>query len=165
MKRFVHIKGVIQFDPNNVTTKHNKQSSWKRMVIINIEGETHLLYNWFINRRYNITLNPPLRGTHLTLVNDSVRDFKDISVWDSIKQKWDGKEVDIWYDTDVRSNSEHWWLRIPEEHRETLNQIRSELTLGPPHFGYHITIGYANEKNAPQSEYIYSMIKQGFIQT
>lgn len=163
MKRYVHIRGKIQFNPPDSTTKHHKQASWKRMVIINIPGETHLLYNWFINRRYSFTLNPPLRGTHLSLVNDSVRDFKDPKIWDIMKQKWDGVEIDIHYDVDVKSNGKHWYMKVAPETEELLDSIRAELTLGKPYYSYHITIGHANERNIDQSEYIFSMIRKGFI--
>lgn len=165
MERFIHIKGKIQFNPPDSTTKHHKQASWKRMVIINIPGETHLLYNWFINRRYSFTLNPPLRGTHLSLVNDSIRDFKDPSIWESMKQKWDGKEIEIQYDVDVRSNGIHWYLKVSPETEALLDSIRAELTLGKPYYSYHITIGNCNNKNIEQSEYILDCIKKGFIQT
>ena len=74
MKQEVTFEGTIVFDPIDRTAKHKKQSGWKKvaMVVIDgeiakdkrIEGDTSEYYAWFLKKRYNIMLNSPLRGTH-----------------------------------------------------------------------------------------------------
>lgn len=165
MKNEIRVTGKIKFDPIDVTTKHKKQASWKKVAYVEIDGELTKLYAWLINRRYNITLNPPLRGAHVTFINDALRDFTNVEAWDSVKAKYDGKIVDVVYSPDARTNGEHWWLVIPEEHRSELHDIRTEVGLGRPNFGLHLTIGYANEKNIDHSNYIHNLLKKGLINT
>jgi hypothetical protein len=64
------LKGKIQFDPVNVTRKHSRQSSWKKTAMIKIDDDTWSYYAWFIEKRFNLKLNKPLRGTHITIIND-----------------------------------------------------------------------------------------------
>jgi hypothetical protein len=123
-------------------------------------------YSWFVKTRYNLTLNRPLRGAHISFINDSVRDMGVYAdKWDEIKEKYNGTEVTLNLDVDVRTDSKHWWLVVEYESRKPLLDIRSELGLGKPYFGMHLTIGYANEKNIEHSKYIHNSIKKGFIKT
>lgn len=168
-KNYLTYKGVIHFDPENVTRKHLNQSDWKRMAMILIDGEMTELYAWFIEKRYNLKLNKPLRNAHISFINDSINDIKKglnctdqeaELVWRQVKEKWDGKEVEITLNVDARSNAEHWWLVVPEEERTLLHSIRAELGLGRPFFGLHMSIGYVNEKNIEHSKYILGLINK-----
>jgi len=167
MKNIITYKGTIHFDPQNVTRKHLNQSDWKRMAIVLFDGEITSLYAWFIEKRYNLKLNKPLRGPHVSFINDSINDIrKGLTcteqeaeiLWESTKNKWDGKEIDIVLNVDARSNSEHWWLVVPEEERKLLHSIRNTLGLSRPYYGLHMSIGYANEKNIEHSKYILNLI-------
>ena len=168
----ITLTGKIGFDPQDFTKKHLLQSSWKKIAMIFFEGEVCQYYGWFIQRRYNLILNPPLRGGHVSFINDSYRDLgvngtksnEEIdSDWDRLKSKWDGKDIDIVLDVNPRTDSSNWWLNIPQEDRDELHAIRAEIGLGRPHWGLHMSIGYANEKNIFHSEYIHKLIKNGFI--
>ena len=68
------IKGKIVFDPINVTKKHNDQSTWKKVAIVKFDCDIYAYYSWFLQKRFNLFLNKPLRGTHLTFINDIVDD-------------------------------------------------------------------------------------------
>ncbi len=68
------IKGKIVFDPINVTKKHNAQSAWKKVAIVKFDCDLYEYYSWFLKKRFNLFLNKPLRGTHLTFINDIVDD-------------------------------------------------------------------------------------------
>jgi len=136
------------------------------------EGDVAEYYAWFIKKRYNLILNKPLRGAHISFINDSMKDLSQNGVlsaeeveikWEEVKKKWDGKEIEIVLDLSPKTNDEHWWLNIPHEEREQLQSIREELGLGRPYFGMHMSIGYVNEKNLPHSKYIHDLIKKGFI--
>jgi hypothetical protein len=164
----VTFTGKIVFDPENKTKKHNAQASWKRVAMVVFEPNNKTVsdgitgyYAWFIKKRYNLTLNPPLRGAHITFINDRGSDMN--GKWEEVKNKWDGKSIDIKVLIDPRTDDKHWWFIVPEEHRKGLHDIRAELGLGRPYFGLHMTIGHANEKNIYHSKYIHGLIKQGFI--
>jgi hypothetical protein len=137
-----------------------------------IEGDVCEYYAWFLKKRYNITLNKPIRGAHVSFINDSMRDLTQdndkpeeeiLQLWEDVKAKWDGKEIDIVLDLNPKTDGRIWWLNIPEEERYGLQAIRNELGLGRPYFGMHMSIGYSNEKNIEQSVYIHESIKQGYI--
>lgn len=142
------------------------------MAMVFIEGDVCEYYAWFLRKRYSITLNKPIRGAHISFINDSMRDLTQnndkseeeiLQLWEDVKTKWDGKEIDIVLDLNPKTDDRIWWLNIPNEEREGLQAIRNELGLGRPYFGMHMSIGYANEKNIEQSVYIHELIKKGFI--
>jgi len=189
MDNKVTYKGRIIFNPDNLTRKHRSQASWKYMAIIVFDGDLSDYYQWFIKRRYDIELSPPIRGAHISFINDSDRDIaKGLNIdvedvdryWKELESKWNGKEIEVTVDTNVKTNTEHWWLIIPEEEREQIHSIRAAIGLGRPFFGLHMTIGRAvncrpkidnvdtnaikaNKMNLEQSEYIHNLIKKGLI--
>jgi len=159
------IHGKIVFDPEEKTTKHKEQGAWKKIAIIEIDGQVSEYYSWFIKKRYNLILNKPLRGSHITFINDSHKDLgvNGLANWEVVKRKWNGKQISVTLCVDPRTDDEHWWLNIPQEDRETIHSIRAELGLGRPFWGLHLTIGYANEKNIEHSRYIHRLIKNNLI--
>lgn len=171
MENYITYKGIIHFDPTNRTKKHLEQSTWKRMAIITIIGEVSEYYAWFLKNKYDLILNKPLRGSHISFINDSLNDMmKGLNcsekeaekIWDEVKKKWDGVEIEICLDLDVRGNSKHWWLNIPESKRKEIHNIRKEFGLDRPYWGLHMSLGHANEKHLKHSEYILSGIVNGF---
>lgn len=115
--------------------------------MIMISGDLHLLYSWFITKRYNLPLIPPSRGSHITFINDRFSDVKGethqdkIDLWNKVKEEWNNKEIEIALSVEPRSDSSHWWLNIPEEDRVEIHNLRAELGLSRPFFGLHCTIG------------------------
>lgn len=163
----IKLIGKIQFEPENVTNKQMAQSSWKKVAFVLIGGDECEYYAWFIKKRYDLILNVPVRKSHISFINDSHRDLGEfgLSQWESVKKKWDNKSIEVILSTDVRSNSLHWWLVMPHEHRGELLNIRAELGLGKPFFGIHMSIGYANPKYEEHSKYIHRLIENGLIIT
>ena len=160
------LKGKIEFDPVDRTKKHKDQASWKKVAMVVFEGDICEYYAWFIKKRYSLSLNKPLRGAHITFINDSLRDMgQNIEKWDEVKAKYSGKEIEVVISIDPRTDSDepnstgHWWLNIPEECRHELQSIREELGLGRPYYGLHLSIGHANERNKDHSAYIHRSIK------
>ena len=176
MNNCIKISGTILFDPDSVTNKHERQGEWKRVAIILIPGDIHLYYAWFIKKRYNLPLNQPIRGAHVTFINDRASDMN--GKWEEIKNKWNGKSIDVVLSVDPRSDELNWWLNIPNEHREELHSIRVELGLGRPFWGLHMTIGTAVDSyprteqgvnaqraigmNEEHSRYIVNLIRNGY---
>jgi len=155
----IKVTGKIWFDPVNRTKKQNAQAEWKRMAMVTFNCDMTEYYSWFIKRRYNLELNRPLRGAHISFINDSVRDMGDkASKWEEVKKKYNGTEVTLTLDVDVRTDSKHWWLVVEHESRKPLLDIRSELGLGKPYWGMHMTIGYCNPKTEEHSRYIHGLI-------
>ena len=72
MNNKVVLVGKIEFEPENITKKHNTQSPWKRIAMVTIDGDVTEYYSWFIEKRYNLKLNKPLRRAHISFINDSI---------------------------------------------------------------------------------------------
>jgi hypothetical protein len=161
--------GKIIFDPPELTNKHKSQADWKKVAMVDIEDDSASLYAWFLKRRFNIDVNPPQRGAHVTFINDSMRDLsqkgklsqKEINDnWEQVKKKWDGKIIKIVHLLDPRTDDNHWWLNIPHEERDELHAIRAELGLGRPFWGLHMTIGIIHPHFLEHSAYIHKTLTE-----
>ena len=168
----LYLTGKIEFEPEDKTKKHINQASWKKIAMVMIDGEICEYYSWFIRRRYNLSLNKPLRGAHISFINDSMKDLTQngkksveeaLNAWGVAKKKWHGKTIQIVINLDPRTDGRTWWFNIPQDEREILHSIRAELGLDKPFFGLHLSIGYANERNIEHCEYIHDCIKRGYI--
>jgi len=164
-EKLIQYSGIIEFEPENVTNKHLAQAEWKKVAMVKFDGEIAEYYNWFLQKRFNLTLNKPLRGSHVTFINDdfqrdSTLELSNIEkeeVWQQVKEKWNNQPIDVIINTDMHTNGNHWWLIVDHEYREELHSIRSELGLGRPNFGLHLTLGHANERNLEYSKYLYDL--------
>jgi hypothetical protein len=151
----IKVTGILEFAPENKTRKHDSQASWKRVAMIIVPDELTSYYAWFVKKRYNLELNKPLRGTHLTIINDSER---EAPMFEEARKLYDGKEVSFYIDPSTRTNGEHWWLRAYCPEGEAIREacgLRRES-----YFPFHMTIGYANEKVLSHSRYIHECIKR-----
>lgn len=172
MENRITLTGKINFEPEDKTKKHMSQASWKKVAMIHIKGDITDYYAWFLKKRFHLDLNKPLRGAHISFINDSINDLslngersiEEVNaIWESVRKKWDGKKIDVVLDLNPRTDDRTWWLNIPHEERASIQAIRDELGLGRPFFGLHMSIGYANEYNIQHSAYIHESIKKGFI--
>lgn len=144
---WLSIKGKLVFDIKDQTNKHKSQSSWKKSAIVLFDDDICEYYSWLLKRRFNITLNKPLRGSHYTLINDK---YSNTTLWNKVKSEHQGDSIEVFYNTNLRSNIEHWWLKA---YSIDGYKIRKKLGLASPYFNPHITIGLVNNKNIEQSEY------------
>jgi len=159
--------GILIFDPENKTKKHALQSSWKTVALIQTDCDIHAYYSWFIEKRYNLKLNQPLRGSHVTILSDMIgRDSineNPIEIYEKVKKEFEGKVMNFKYDPNVRTNGEHWWLKVTCEEAEN---FRERIGLKrDPYWGFHLTLGLPNNKTIEHSYYIWGLIKKGFIKT
>ena len=121
------------------------------MAMVVIDGDVSEYYSWFLKKRYNLILNAPLRGSHISFINDSLKDINGgkgsekerDDMWKELKKRYHHTKIQVTLSTDVRTDSNHWWLVMPEEHRTLLHNIRSEIGLSRPFYGLHMSIGYA----------------------
>ena len=150
----LELKTKIIFDPKDLTKKHISQSSWKRVVTCQTDCDVHEYYAWFLNARFNLKLNKPIRKAHITIVNDKIQDYE---LYNMTKQLFHGKEITFKYDpVEIRTNGEHFWIKV---YSDDVANIRTVMGLSPkPFFNLHLTIGYANEKNIQHARYIHSII-------
>lgn len=127
------------------------------------EGDVCEYYAWYLKKRFNLTLNKPIRNAHISFVNDRNNDMtldgqltlEQVNInWNRIKDAWDGREVDISICLDYDGDGYHWWLNVEEESKKSLQMIRNELNLGKPYYDFHMSIGYANERNIEHSKYV-----------
>jgi len=158
----ITLEGTIYFDPNDKTKKHKSQSSWKKIALIMFNSDLAEYYGWFLQRRYNLVLNKPLRGAHISFINDRGSDMN--GNWEKVKKKWHKKKIKVTLYLDPHFSTEgHWWLIIPHTDRDEIYGIRAELGLDKPYYGLHMSIGHVNEKNYHHHTYITNGIKNGFI--
>jgi hypothetical protein len=83
--------------------------------------------------------------------------------WKRIKEKWDGQEVEISLSLNAITDGNHWWLDVEEESKKSLQLIRNELNLGSPYYDFHMSIGYANERNIEHCRYIHRLLEKNLI--
>jgi len=169
-KNNITYQGKFLFDPKDKTKKHNNQSSWKKTAMVIFDGDITEYYAYFLEKKYGIKLNKPLRGAHISFINDSINDIKNglslindedvLKRWNHVKKMWDGKKINIVLDLDMRSDSKHWWLPVEKSNRNFLHAIRYQLGLNEPFWGLHMSIGYANDRNIEQSKIILNQIKE-----
>ena len=160
------VKAILEFVPINVSKKHHQQSSWKKVAMARFpeNDETYRYYKWLLEQRFGLRipdvnpfewkgrLNDPLRGTHVTVINDIVDD----EIYLQAKEIFHGKEITIQYDpTLIRCNrkGEKMWWHI-KVYSDDINNIRTAMGLGAPFHSPHITIGLVNPKFIEHTEYI-----------
>lgn len=150
------IKGIgrIKFEPEDKTKKHVLQSSWKKTAMILCEDNLAEYYSWFVEKRFGLKLNKPLRGSHITFINDrgiEVPKFAEIS------NLYDDKTINFYYEPIPITNGEHWWLRAYCPDAEKIRVLCGGKAT--PYFNMHLTLGYANDRNIDHSEYILRISK------
>lgn len=150
----IKIRGILDFEPEDVTRKHKSQSSWKRTALIKTGCDMDRYYAWFLKKRFNLELNKNLRGSHVTFISDKL----EKSIFDQASNIFNGKEIDFYIEPEPRSSGLHWWFRV---HSPDAENIRETIGLSrDPYFGLHFTIGHANEKYLAHSEYILEQCKR-----
>ena len=151
----IRARGKIQFQPEDKTKKHKSQASWKRVAMIICNDDLADYYAWFLYKRFNLKLNKPLRGTHVTFINDS---DVEMPQFDEAAKLFDGKEIDFYIEPMPLSNGEHWWLRVYCPDAESIRIVSGGTPT--PFFGMHLTLGYANERNLDHSKYVLDISKR-----
>ena len=160
------VKAILEFDPINVSKKHHQQSSWKKVAMARFpeEDEIYRYYKWLLEQRIGLRipdvnpfewkgrLNNPLRGTHVTVINDIVDD----EIYLQAKELFHEKEITIKYDpTLIRCNKKGdkmWWhIKV---YSDDITNIRTAMGLGAPFHSFHITIGLVNPKFIEHTDYI-----------
>jgi len=148
------LKCKIVFDPENKTSKHINQSSWKVTVICKSNDDIDKYYTWFLEKRFNLNINNSLRGPHITIINDKITDYEQ---YKKGKELFNGKEITFQYDPNkIRTNGKHYWINIESSEACAIREICGFTY--KPYFGLHLTIGLVDDKYLAHSEYIHRQI-------
>lgn len=157
----LELTGTLVFDPPDRSAKHKRQSEWKSHAMLLFDGEDHLYYSWFIERAYGLALVRPLRGAHVTFVNDRTAEISS-DAWERLRATSGSVSASVALSTDVRTNGRHWWLRV--ESAPALEDMRQELGLRrTPFWTMHMTVGYANDRDQERSEQLHRSITSGLV--
>ena len=172
MSELIEITGKLHFDPVVISKKHASQSTWKHVAIVKFDDDqSDDYYRWFLEKRYNLSINKPIRGFHLTVINDIIKGFSDKDLA-QLKKTFEGVPIKVKFSVDVRSNGEHWWLKAYSKDAE---DIRKVFNLNKtPYWNWHLTVGYVNQGNAnakgikynqmwEHSHYIHNLLIQNLI--
>ena len=97
----ITLEGTIYFDPEDKTNKHKSQTSWKKMAMVIFKGDICQYYAWFIKKRFGIDLSRPLRGAHISFINDSIDEMtthcnttsERRALWEKVKKKYHRKKI------------------------------------------------------------------------
>lgn len=144
-------EGILNFDPIPITGKAEKMFKpfW---AIINTNDDLDDYYRWLLLRRFNIILQAPAWGPHITVADGQPPLIK--GTWEKIKQEYDQKVIPFTYQNTPLSNGRHWWLRVQcpiiTEIREKLNVQRTNLK-----WGLHLTLGMPIPRHEEHSMYIH----------
>jgi len=153
----LHGAGKIIFDPVPLTGKVEKlfKPHW---AIISVDDDVDDYYRWFLNKRFNLILQPPAWGPHIT-VADGLPPAMD-GIWDQVKAKYNNQTVEFEYENFPKSNGKHWWLRVK---CDIIAEVRSELHLPKGlKWGLHLTLGLPIPRHEEHSIYIHRIETQGF---
>ncbi len=127
-------KCILKYDPKSL--KGNVDAMFKPWWLIGFLEEGNELreyYNWFIEKRTGLKLMKPAWGAHISIVRGE--EPSNIDLWG----KLEGNKIEFSYEEFVKTNSEHWWLRIV---CDEMLEIRETLGIQKRHeIGLHITIG------------------------
>lgn len=149
-KQTLRTKGKLLFDP--VPISGNKKKMFKPWwLILKLDDDITAYYRWFFIREKGLMLQKSAWGSHVSVIRGEVVD-KDL--WEQIKEKYSGKEIEIEYELIPKTNGKHVWLRsISKE----LLEIREEFGLGKSEIGFHITLGSPIERMKEHLKYLHKI--------
>ena len=146
----IEIKCKLSYDPVPLTGNAEKMSRpW--WMIATIDGEMTDYYAWFLKKRTGIVLQRPAWGAHISVIRGEEPVNKEL--W----KKHEQKEVNLLYDIDLRTNGDHWWMRV---FSRDLLDVREELGLFRfPQFAMHLTLGRPTPKTEETSKIYHSFFE------
>lgn len=139
----LQIRTILEFDPPHLIKKHEKQGEWKKVAICNLgDDDTDHYYSWFLKKRFNIELINPMRGSHITVINDKVY---DLTKYEEGKKIFNNKEIVFDFDpAELRGGTNpkgefFWWLKVYNTDIEAIREFAGFTR--KPFFNLHLTLG------------------------
>ena len=153
--------GKLIFDPVPITGKAEKMFKpfW---AIIVTNDDVDAYYRWFLQKRFNLILQKPAWGPHITIADGQPTGKK--GTWDIVKSQYNNLDIEFTYDNFPRTNARHWWLKA---HCLLASEIRSKLQVQRENlrFPLHLTLGMPIPRHEQHSIYIHKIETQGFSGT
>jgi hypothetical protein len=126
---YVHTaKAKLWYDPSR---KGQVSDPW--WMIATTDDEIAAYYRWIVQRRFDLALDKPSWGAHVTVVRGEQPVVND-QLWASDN----GLEIDFSYTHEVYTNGVHWWLNVDCDAFEQI-RVRYGFPSGKRHF--HLSIG------------------------
>jgi len=126
-------------------------------VVVNVSEDFTKYYNWFITKKYWVSLGTPMYAPHITLANSK---FHPVIDWNKAS-KWRNKSVKFEYDVDMVQGGflKGFIMFYIKVFSQELDEIKNDLGIveGPNYKGLHITI--ANSKGTNMQPYWPKMIE------
>lgn len=145
----IETSGTIIFDP--IPEKGNIKKLFKPYwVIVVTNDDVDGYYRWFLNKRFNLILQAPAWGPHLTIVAGNQ---VDDGLWDIVKKEYNNTTINFTHENLPKSNGTYWWLKsyCPE-----IENIRKKLKLPVGlRFPLHLTLGVPIPRHQEHSTYIH----------
>lgn len=130
------VEGILRYNPNREKLKKTRSHD-EFFLILEVPKNLGLYYRYWVKKRYDLFLNPPAYGEHVTIL-DGRREVSSnyIHYW----KKYNNKKVKIQYTNDVYQKWKFWCLPVISQE---LTDIQFELgfTENKP---LHITFGRMN---------------------
>ncbi len=113
-----------------------KKYSNKAWSILNCEVGIIEYYGYWMEKMFDIKLQKPKHGAHITVIREE--QIED-SIYDSLWEKDQNKEIQFDYSNKIQTNGEHFWLPIK---CDELLDIRGSMGLVKKgRFSLHMTVG------------------------
>ena len=78
MENCIKISGELLFDPRDFTSKQERQGVWKKTAMVMIPGDIHHYYAWFLRKRYNLPLVPPVFRFQIIIKNEEAPQISNV---------------------------------------------------------------------------------------
>lgn len=126
-------------------------------VVVNVSNDFSNYYNWFITRKYWVSLGTPMFKPHITLANSKFHTDID---WKKAL-RWNNKPVEFEYDVDMIQGGflKGFIMFYIKVFSQELDNIKNDIGIveGPNYKGLHITI--ANSKGTNMQPYWPKMLE------
>lgn len=143
------VRSKLNFSPKNISKKQISQSSWKCYAFAELDDDSDAYYRWLIKRKTGLELMHPIRGPHISVINDKM----DKAIFEKYASEYKDTELEFTITDKIRSNIYEWWVRVESD---DAMKLRSAFGLGEPYFNLHLTIGIVKESEIPKSDYFVS---------
>ena len=154
----MEVKG--KFKNFDIRTKKHAKQAWKTTAGVEFKDDTCAYYGSMVYRTHGIKLVQPLRGPHITVVNDKFADSSlNTNEFNKMIKSLYGQELTFEVDIEnPTTDGKYWWFPVTSAESHMLRYI---LGLNPePFFGLHLTIGYPTDKMEEQAKYIHRVLNR-----
>lgn len=130
------ITGTLKYNPKRDKLKKTRTHD-DFFLILDLPKDVGVYYRYWVKKRFDLFLNPPAYGEHITILDGRVPVTQDKQIY---WNKYKDKKIKIHYSNHLYQKWKFWCLPAQSEQ---LNDIREELGFTRLDF-FHITFGRMN---------------------